>query len=60
VFFIPAFTAFTSAMLSFFVRPLMVGTVIAASLDAESCRADDVLEAAPRAPHRRRPPAATD
>ena len=36
VFFIPAFTAFTSAMLSFLVRPLMVGTEIGGSFAAES------------------------
>src|SRR2546423_3840671 len=36
VFFIPAFTAFTRAMLSFLVRPLMVGTEIGGSFAAES------------------------
>src|SRR4051812_44974330 len=36
VLFIPALTAITSAMLSFLVRPLMVGTVIGGSLAAES------------------------
>src|SRR3954466_694585 len=32
VFFMPAFTAITSAMLSFLVRPLMVGTAIGGAL----------------------------
>src|SRR2546423_9557897 len=36
VFFIPAFTAFTRAMLSFLVRPFMVGTLIGGSFAAES------------------------
>src|SRR2546423_15021552 len=36
VFFIPAFTAFTSAMLSFLVRPLMVGTEIGGAFSAAS------------------------
>src|SRR3954464_6893893 len=59
VFFIPAFTAITRAMLSFFVRPLMVGTVIGGSLDAESWRAPDgVLDAAPRPPVVGAPPIA--
>src|SRR5438045_6611827 len=36
LFFSPAFTALTSARLSFFVRPLIVGTVIGGSFAAES------------------------
>src|SRR4051794_30632536 len=36
VFFSPALTALTSAMLSFLVRPLIVGTVIGGFLAAES------------------------
>src|SRR6476660_6111689 len=36
VFFNPALTALTRAMLSFLVRPLMVGTVIGGSFAAES------------------------
>ena len=48
VFFRPAFTALTSARLSFFVRPLMVGTTTGGSFGAESLPATlAVLEAAP-------------
>src|SRR3954464_5836909 len=36
VFFMPALTAITSAMLSFLVRPLTVGTAIGGSTAAES------------------------
>jgi hypothetical protein len=46
VFFIPAFTAFTSSRLSLFVRPFTVGTEILGSLEVESLPAvDEVLEA---------------
>jgi hypothetical protein len=46
VFSIPALIAFTSARLSFLVRPLTEGTVIGGSLDVESTGApDEVLDA---------------
>src|SRR3954470_2759809 len=49
VLFIPALTAITSAMLSFLVRPFIVGTVIGGSLEAESPAVlDALLDAVPR------------
>ena len=51
VFFIPAFTAITSAMLSFLVRPFMVGTEIGGSLAVESLAPfDGVLDAVTEEP----------
>src|SRR5881275_1043802 len=49
VFFMPALTAITRAMLSFLVRPLMVGTAIGGSAAAESLPfVAAVLDAVPR------------
>src|SRR4051812_37202369 len=51
LFFSPALTALTSARLSFFVRPLIVGTVTGGSFAAESLAPALVLDAAtPDAP----------
>src|SRR4051812_20425398 len=51
VFFIPAFTAITSAMLSFLVRPLMVGTAIGGSFATGSPAVPEaVLDAVLAAP----------
>src|SRR3954468_7386782 len=50
LFFSPALTALTSARLSFFVRPLIVGTVTGGSFAAESLAPVLVLDAVTDAP----------